>query len=369
MSRTARPSCLTCVPLPTGCAGALVIAGLCVTPVALADTVNVSVYGKLHLSLDRSDNGGSDLANNLFVANNSSRLGFRGNEELGDGLKLLWQMESNVNANGDGNTLFGTSRDTYIGMSGDWGALLAGRLAAANDWLVGEADMFGDQVGSSGNFMAPGGWSADTGSNFRVNSALKYTAPRIGGFTLTLSHAMKSSAPIAESSNGMRLAYANGPLKASLTHWRFADGATTTPSATALGGAGDLGRWYITGQVVRFRDEAGNNTTIGIPGQNRTNWTAGGKFKVSAADTLKMQYARAGAASNQAESGANMIAVGYDHALSRRTLVYISYARAANDGGTAFGYSVYSNGKSNTAGDPVSGNDPAALSLGIVHDF
>lgn len=56
-------------------------------PAALAQ--NVTVYGQAHVSVDRSDDGETS---NTFTASNSSRLGFKGSEDLGNGLKAVFQL-------------------------------------------------------------------------------------------------------------------------------------------------------------------------------------------------------------------------------------------------------------------------------------
>ncbi|MEB0178335.1 porin, partial [Undibacterium sp. CCC3.4] len=58
---------------------------------------------------------------------NTSRLGFRGNEDLGGGLKAIWQLEGGVildTGTSDGD-LFG--RQANVGLQGDFGRIVAGR--------------------------------------------------------------------------------------------------------------------------------------------------------------------------------------------------------------------------------------------------
>lgn len=358
---------------------AMAVAAALATPaLALADNGNVTIYGKLHVSLDQLNDKNVATPNDTRLAQNSSRLGFKGTEDLGDGLKIEWQMEQGVDATGAaGGSLFSPSqRDTWIGLAGSFGSIRAGRLAGANDWL-GDAELFGDQAGAANNFLGQGGYRGDAGADDRLSSAIKYISPKFNGFNLLLTYAPSSSDASAvvttarESATGIRLAYADGPIKAGLTHWKFADAAATSPTATALGGAYDFGQWLVTGQVVQFKDEKNSSTGAGNAAADHTNWSLGGKFKVGAG-AVKAQYSKAGSMSTVADSSASQIALGYDYSFSKRTMLYVNYAQVSN--GAGVDYAPYVKGK-DTPGtyDPdtnaVNGVDPSVFTLGIVHDF
>ncbi len=126
---------------------------------------DVTVYGRAHLSLD--SNSGNAAAtttagtkNGLNLTSNASRLGFKGTEDLANGLKAVYQLETEVSGTGAASStnstgLFVTQRDTYIGVTSEFGTVLAGRLPLANQY-VGDANFFGDKVGDAGNLTAGG---------------------------------------------------------------------------------------------------------------------------------------------------------------------------------------------------------------------
>lgn len=123
---------------------ALAIAGaLAVPAAAFAQTSNVQIYGRLNLGFDNysatgATNGSAfDFKSRNRVYDAGSRLGFSGSEDLGNGLKALFLVESGVNVdNGSTTGQSGTvnpysgylsSRIGYIGLQGNWGRLTFGK--------------------------------------------------------------------------------------------------------------------------------------------------------------------------------------------------------------------------------------------------
>ena len=131
---------------------ALAVAGAFAAP-AMAATSNVDVYGLMHFAIEDTNVNGQDLQ----VTDRVSRIGFKGSEDLGGGLKAIWQIEQQINATNSANTTVTTStatittsgghsythnhtasvgngafggaglRNTFIGLSGSFGTVLMGR--------------------------------------------------------------------------------------------------------------------------------------------------------------------------------------------------------------------------------------------------
>jgi predicted porin len=108
----------------------------------------------------------------------------------------------------------------------------------------------------------------------------------------------------------------------------------------------------------------------------RTTWGLGGAYKLGT-NTIKLQYYKAGDLSNsglahESQTGANMWALGVDHALSKRTTVYAVYARTNNDRYAM--YSAFGGGHADNPGSVTptttrDSKDPSGFSLGVVHHF
>ncbi|HEZ2403493.1 TPA: porin [Neisseria meningitidis] len=62
------------------------------------------------------------------ISDFGSFIGFKGSEDLGEGLKAVWQLEQDVSVAGGGATQWG-NRESFIGLAGEFGTLRAGRVA------------------------------------------------------------------------------------------------------------------------------------------------------------------------------------------------------------------------------------------------
>lgn len=92
---------------------------------ALADNANVNIYGLANLSFDLTNNGnnGTQGVSTNKVSSNASRIGFKGAEDMGDGLSAIWQVESRVDMDNAGGIL--GSRNTFAGLKGEsWGQMI-----------------------------------------------------------------------------------------------------------------------------------------------------------------------------------------------------------------------------------------------------
>ncbi len=379
---------------------------------AFADTPNVTIYGRAHLSLDsNSGNAGSTATtgtkNGVNLTSNASRLGFKGAEELGAGLKAVYQYETQVEVQGS-TGLFSTQRDTYIGVASGFGTVVAGRLPLANQY-VGDANFFADKVGDAGNFTAGGlGGLGLLAVPSRINRAIGYVSPSFGGVTVTVGYVPNTIQAINGTQNGagkdssltLRAAYSNNGIFAAANYLNLGvTGLNLTPTATgavtngvpgaatfAQSGAKitilSLAGGYDFGTVAKVRaqyvnTDANSNAafSVGQTGAKQTVLTVGGQFNFTENDAIKAQIAKAQDAKlsgvTVAGSNATMYAVGYDHAMSKRTTVYAAYAKVSNGTGTQFSATNYAHGGVGTPGAPAGGvsYSPSALSIGVIHDF
>jgi predicted porin len=120
---------------------------------AFAATSNVDVYGKLHMSVNWYNDQPSDI-NDIGISSNASRIGFKGSEDLGGGLKGIWQIESGLNLDEQNGTL--ANRNSFVGLSGGFGTALLGNHDTPLKLVGRKVDLFGDTIADSRNVMGGG---------------------------------------------------------------------------------------------------------------------------------------------------------------------------------------------------------------------
>ncbi|MCP5132509.1 MAG: porin [Gammaproteobacteria bacterium] len=154
--------------------------------VAVADT---TLYGSARVSVDYNDldstyvtNARGDLVRVFTgftawdVVNNSSRLGVRGEEDLGGGLSAIYQYEFGVDMTEGGN--FNSNRPKWVGLKGtSWGSVTAGTQWTPYYNVMGIADIFNS---SANTFVQRSYLGATYG--LRMDNSLVYTSPNWSGF-------------------------------------------------------------------------------------------------------------------------------------------------------------------------------------------
>ena len=142
------------------------------------------------------------------MTNNSSLLGFKGTEDLGNGLKGLFQVETNVNLTGGaagvqantGNSAFGSLRDSYVGVNSKYGTVMGGYLSTPYRSALNSFDVMpgATGVGRIENLMGTmrfGGRPDNTGGTGYVQgvssvraTALAYALPTLYGFNGSIAY-------------------------------------------------------------------------------------------------------------------------------------------------------------------------------------
>lgn len=342
-------------------------------------TSDITIYGRVHLSVD-GVTGIAANTNTTSLNSNSSRFGVKGEKDLGmGGLKGMFQLESGVNAVGgtdpDGNGgatatanghVFSNARDMYVGLSGGFGTLKAGRMGGANQWVY-DSNLFADQLGDAGNF------NSGIGVGGRLSGIMIYETLDMSGFKAGLTYVPESSldaggsppTTTGKSSYGIKGSYSGMGFGGHLTHFKT---STTTAAVitdnrnTSVAASYDFGSGMVTAQHVHTMVNTGGVSIT------RNVYNIGGKLNVSSNGAIKAQYSRAGNLTGTANSGANMFAIGYDHKLSDAMDMYVVYAKTKNETAAAFTVDNYGHG-GKTGGMAVPGEDPAGFGIGLTYNF
>jgi predicted porin len=382
---------------------AIAIAAAVMAPSAFAAA---TVYGVAHMS-GNSFSSVNDGANNstglTSIGSNSSRLGIKGSEDLGGGLSAVYQMEFAVALDGnkdgsvaksanDGSQLNANDnagitsiRNSFVGLGGGFGTVLAGRHDSLIKMTGRKYDLFGDQVGNNRNILRMSlptvAASAGDVSTFAVdgrhNNVLAYISPTWSGFHFGLAYVPSSATSGAETYDNTANKSAALTALADYTAGAFSVTAgyiniDNAARLTALGAAsGDaftayrLGAGYTFGaaKVVGLYQNSALGSAI-----TQDTYGLGGSYKVGAAGTIKAQYYMAGNNKAVADTNGTLTTVGYDHALSKNTTAYAVYSAAHNAANAAYSTDMGNSGAgSNVAA--VTGKDNSAVSVGIIHNF
>lgn len=211
-------------PRPTArAAAALSLAALGLTPAAQAQS-NVSVYGSLDVSISHIDNvQGRSLRRMDTGSLYANRLGFRGQEDLGDGLNAVFVLENGFNVDtgtvAQGGVFFG--RQSFVGLSSaTWGSVTLGRqydflYAGSPLPLDVGALLIGGLAGASGG----AGTAVDNHSGgVRYDNSVKWLAKR-GPWTLGAMYGLGNETP-GQRMRSFVAAYRSGPVWAGLGHLR-----------------------------------------------------------------------------------------------------------------------------------------------------
>ena len=301
----------------------IALAVLAASGVAMAQS-SVTLYGVADLGLVKSNGISAQMTGNGLMNNGSSRLGVRGVEDLGGGLKASFNFEQGINAE-SGNTDAATfQRAAWMALSGGFGKFQMGRTLNPSFFGVAAWELTG-----TANYSAVGTQFSYTGQGPRTNSLFQYTTPNMGGFSSTIGYIMKPDNG-GNAKYDLNVIYANGPLAAALSYNK----TNTMKGNMALGASYDFGMAKVAGSIQ-------NN------GGPSKGFTIGATVPVGAF-ALTLDIAR--------ENGDGMkntdFLVEAKYALSKRTFAYAAYYK---DGEAPGG--VYKTGAKNHLG------------LGVRHNF
>lgn len=351
---------------------------------------SVTIYGLIDAGveiIDKVGAGGDRLTR--MPSNTSSvpsRLGFRGQEALGDGLSAVFTLEMGLLTDsgtfGQGGRAFG--RQAFVGLSGPWGSATLGRQYTMLFWSLLDADVMGPSVFGMGSLDAYvpnartdntlawrgrfGGWNVGAAYSFGrdvVNAGPSPAGTNCPGESATDSKACRAWSLLAKYDAdrwGAALAYdrQNGRSLTSTTDAVFGGLTSSGRSDTRISANGyvKLGTATRIGGGVLARDNEGN------PAAPRSKlWYLGVSTPLADVMTLdasvmSLRY------SASSQRNATLVAARLNYHLSKRTALYAQVGRIANSNLSAVSVSGGAPGSA-----PAAGVDQNGFSAGIRHAF
>ncbi|MDD2408326.1 MAG: porin [Tepidiphilus sp.] len=316
---------------------ALAVAGLVSAPVFAQS--NIQVYGVADAYMKYGDFMGDDTMGVDSGGLMGSRIGFRGEEDLGSGLKAVFVLEQGFNIDTGASMSEGSSfaRQAYVGLKGNFGQVALGRQYAPG-YFTGEYDAllnaFVSPMSLLSNFA---GLTITPNSPARWNNSVTYN-----GTFQSVSVAGIYSAGNRETDEkggpdytdddkyGVSLKYDNGPLKIGGIYQavKFKDVADETQNEWLIGASYNFGMATLAGSYQQGRD------VLGVDGLDVDLWQVGvivpvgaGNIHVAYAQT-KLDYpSHLGGGDDKPKA----FTVAYTHALSKRTTGYLGYTKVDYD--------------------------------------
>jgi predicted porin len=363
---------------------ALAVAGL-MSGAAFAQS-NVTIYGTMDATFDSVSSTGDtaagfDLDRRNRISGNSSFLGFKGSEDLGNGMKAIFQIEGSL-ANDNGGGFGGTNRDTYVGLTGNFGTVVAGNLTGPTRSLGAALDPFAGATGITANTGLIGKLGGGTGASMfdtRWANTVAYVSPAMAGFTATAAYVANEiktrdgvkNTPAELNTWGydIGLRYGNGPITAGITYNDVEVGNNTNDETNVLRMAGkyDFGAFTVGLLWERVKFE----TNVAGGDLKRTGWFIPVTFNVTANGKIIGSYGRAGDINGNGilKQGAKQISLGYEHSLSKRTILKAVYSKISNDRNAFYDYGVGNVNANTAAALAAAGADPKGFQVGIRHSF
>ena len=287
-----------------------------------------SLLGDVFLNEKADFHAGGD--NGSSEGNSTTRVGIKGAVDVGSGIKANFRFETGgITSDGEvnpGGAFF--NRQAWFGFSGGFGEVRLGRDFTPIYTGWSDFDAFSDNgVAAGGKFSDRIGSNVDTLT--RSDNQLTYLLPAMGGVYGQLSVAAGEGAAGRKMIAG-RVGYSAGPLNVSVALGR----TEVTPTAGSdehevitLGGSYDLGVMRVLAYWRQNEFGAGKVTVTSI---GATVPLRSGTFRASF--TRADGSGRTPAGTLIGDNDADQFALGYVHNLSKRSALYATYARVANDG-------------------------------------
>jgi len=341
------------------------LAALAVTGLASAQS-SVTLFGVVDAGVTYQSATSRDPATGLSskqskwsLANsgyNSSRLGFRGTEDLGGGLAASFWLEAPI-TNDDGATGVSTfNRRSTVSLSGGFGEVRLGRDYTATFWNDTVFDPFGTNGSGTNVISTVSGSTGLNNANYvRASNVVGYfLPPNLGGFYGQVQYSFHEntntdSSTTTASTNtnagryvGGRFGYANGPLDVALAVGQNI--ATDTTALTRkvqtinLGASYDFGPVKLFGELSNVKNKF--DLAVGNSHDSYNGYLIGASMPVGAglirASYSTVRYNEGAVGITGEDPRVQKLALGYVHNLSKRTALYATIARVNNRNDAAY---------------------------------
>lgn len=335
----------------------LAIALVSALPLVAQAQTSVTMYGMVDASIGVENNDAPGESSRTVVTSgsqSSSRIGFRGTEDLGNGLKALFNIEAGVAVDTGATDSNMFQRRAVVGLQGAFGTVTVGREYGPIAAVAGASDTLGQ--GFYGSNLAAFGTNRLTR---RLSNSVNYQSNQLSGFTLRAAYgAGERSIDPSGDVTGVALEYANAGLYIGAGYQNVERLATGDDKEYNAGIGYKFGDFEVRAGYMAADPETGI-----LPSAKYEQKNAGVSYGFGA-NRVFLNYQQQELASG-AEGKA--VTVAYSYTLSKRTNVYASYAKLRNNNNGVFALTS----AAGTLALPATafGADPQVYNVGVRHSF
>ena len=368
---------------------------------------DVNIYGFISAGVESAKaDGAAKPADNYKrttrVTDENSRIGFKGSEDLGGGLKAVWQLEQslrnfeNGGVNDKGETATFATRNSFVGLSD----------AAAGTFVLGFYDSaykrltdVGLNVMSNTTADTHGSSSTYSRGETRLKNSVSWTSPNWAGFIAGFSYGFDEDRYVSTAATGEQrqnndrwsLAgqYSNGGLKVGAGYDRsgdkFKSSTAGTPPVTSYVPEVENTQFYKLAAAYTFA----TGTTVGAgyewarvnysafakkPDVKQNDWHLAVIQKFGAA-SVRASYGKLGKLDgvvNADDYKASQWVLGATYDLSKQTQVFAYATKIKNSSAQSANFSVnpiYTSGQGTSGAKLAAGVDPQAFGAGLRVNF
>ena len=340
----------------------LTIAVAAAMVVPMAASAETTLYGRINNSVVYTDYDDPAPESNAEawdeewdVKDNASRIGVKGSEDLGNGLKAIFQWEGQIETADGGSTYSGMNqRLGYVGLSGGWGTFAIGRQWTPYYGSVDKNDVF--NLPSMDDYYL---------GLYRSGNALAYISPDWNGLTAKLALIVdeEQSDNVGNGESTVDIAnlsidYNNGPLSlgASVAQFYGDDDPRDFYQAGLAGKYVFNDMFAIIGQFEYVDDDLETADGLSL---ELTSFAVTGEYYFGN-NTIRAQYAQVND-DGDIDKNWNVWAVGFQHNFSKRTRVFVEYQDTEISQTSSESYSLANL-------DSIEG-EANKFGVGIRHDF
>lgn len=352
---------------------ALAIAGFAAAP-AFAQVTIYGVADAYVAAVDRDITGGT--AKDTVVDGgllSGPRLGFKGEEDLGGGMKAVFTVETGLNIDANGGATggsFSRNRQSWVGLSSDtMGRISLGQQYAPGYFAPGNSDGFASAIIAPQSALSTAnGMTITSNSGARINNSINWVSPAFGPVKF---NAIYGQGEVAETPTnngdagnflGLGANATFGPLVVDAVYHSL-DKSSGLVSADQteffVGAAYDLGVVKLGASYQNLEDES---QVVAGSTLEKDLWTVSAIVPVGAGN-IHVGYG-ALEEDNTPNAESKVFSIAYTHALSKRTTAYVGYMKADADtlttGQTALGA---------VGGTLVANGTNSAVAAGLRHTF